>query len=239
MSQLEVFEAMRGVPGFPRIFDDGRVGSALWCAMELLGPSLRALHDRYTFDEDLTVFVADQMLERLEVWAVARCDFGGAVRRHTGGGSACIVRGGGGHGGLAFMHGAVGGVGCGLSTHVGTRPFLITLWPPKILMKLIAHHIRTGGSWISPNKSSCQIPFLIVHKFINAKQGKGVRGGWLLHSFQLYTLVWVFRIIYSAVFVHGGREALFLEVKLEQLFIWSQVLLQCVPAAACFTERGP
>ena len=66
-NELEVFEAMRCVPGFPRIFDDGRVGSALWCAMELLGPSLRALHDRYTVDEDLTVFVADQMLERLEV----------------------------------------------------------------------------------------------------------------------------------------------------------------------------
>ena len=84
MSQLEVFEAMRGVPGFPRIFDDGRVGSALWCAMELLGPSLRALHDRYTFDEDLTVFVADQMLERLEVWAVARCDFGRAEAHRWG-----------------------------------------------------------------------------------------------------------------------------------------------------------
>ena len=66
-NELEVFEAMRCVPGVPRIFDDGRVGSALWCAMELLGPSLGALPDRYTFDEDLTVFVADQMLERLEV----------------------------------------------------------------------------------------------------------------------------------------------------------------------------
>ena len=64
---MKVFEDLRTLPGFPQVLDSGRIDDKLWMVMDLLGPSLRSVHDRYKFDEDLVLFVGIQMLERLQV----------------------------------------------------------------------------------------------------------------------------------------------------------------------------
>jgi len=65
-TELKVLAKVQGLPGFPRVFDSGQLHRTMWMAMELLGPSLRSLFDKYQFDERLTLLLGDQMLSRLE-----------------------------------------------------------------------------------------------------------------------------------------------------------------------------
>jgi len=46
-TELKVLAKVQGLPGFPRVFDSGQLHRTMWMAMELLGPSLRSLFDKY------------------------------------------------------------------------------------------------------------------------------------------------------------------------------------------------
>eukprot|EP00997_Jenningsia_sp_PLL12_P011748 NODE_948_length_1357_cov_215.931957_g790_i0.p1 GENE.NODE_948_length_1357_cov_215.931957_g790_i0~~NODE_948_length_1357_cov_215.931957_g790_i0.p1 ORF type:complete len:397 (+),score=80.71 NODE_948_length_1357_cov_215.931957_g790_i0:170-1192(+) len=66
-NEVKVMRQLREEVGFPRVVDTGIQNDRRWMVMDLLGPSLRNLYDRYSFDEDLVVVLAEQMITRLEV----------------------------------------------------------------------------------------------------------------------------------------------------------------------------